>query len=162
MISNWMKTHQNVENKDMNELFSETIGGEKRWGMLYPDWTQAPSMSYQYQGKGAQDAQQAIQSRNHEVRVAARLPRVLRSEARSKQFLAYSAFLTVALRIFATHFAIFYTCNSSSKCSSSKPSPNLRLGEFPVKMPVAARHRPSSPCATITFRSFSLTAASRL
>lgn len=39
VVSNWLLTHKHVEDTDPNTLFANTIGGKRRWGMTYPDWS---------------------------------------------------------------------------------------------------------------------------
>lgn len=38
VVSNWLLTHKHIEGTSPNTLFKNTIGGEKRWGMVHPDW----------------------------------------------------------------------------------------------------------------------------
>ena len=38
VVSNWLLTHKQIEGTPPNTLFKNTIGGEKRWGMVHPDW----------------------------------------------------------------------------------------------------------------------------
>lgn len=39
VLSNWLLTHKEVRNANVNSIFESTIGGDNRWGMVYPDWT---------------------------------------------------------------------------------------------------------------------------
>ena len=38
VVSNWLLTHKHIEGTSPTTLFKNTIGGEKRWGMVHPDW----------------------------------------------------------------------------------------------------------------------------
>merc|ERR1719375_1349474 len=46
VCSNWLRTHEHIEHTDPNKLFSNTIGGKRRWGMTHPDLTKVCNKAY--------------------------------------------------------------------------------------------------------------------
>lgn len=58
VVSNWLLTHKHIEGTSPTTLFKNTIGGEKRWGMVHPDWrSNKKEVFYTIQKKHYKNAQ---------------------------------------------------------------------------------------------------------